>query len=121
MVRSSTRKGSMRNSILFLLVFFLIPHTFLWLYKSPIDLEKGVEVVRSMGYQLDGNSTWSEYADGGYRVIEKDLDGFLRACERIGSDNCGLNVHSDLYAKVMFVFDPPNNPGERILIFCRFR
>ena len=82
-----------------------------------MEFEKGIEVVRSRGYLLDGDSKWPECEDGGFNAIEK---GFLIECERIRTDNEGIAIHTDSDARVMFVFSLTEGSGEPIVFFCRF-
>ena len=120
MINPSFRKIYIRNSVSPLLAIFIASQLFLWLHNVPVELEKGVEVVRSRGYLLDGDSKWPECEDGGFNAIEKGFNGFLMECERIRTDNEGIAIHTDSDARVMFVFSPTEGSGEHIVFFCRF-
>ena len=106
MVNPSIRKIYVRNSASSLLAILIASQLFLWLHIVPVELEKGIEVIRSRGYLLDGDSKWPECEDSGFRAIEKGFNGFLMECERLRTDNEGLTIHTDFDARVMFVFVP---------------
>ena len=120
MISPSSRRMHVRNSVSPLLTIFIVSQLLLWLHIVPVELEKGVEVVRSRGYLLDGDSIWPEYEDGGFRAIEKGFNGFLMECELIRTEDKGLAIHVDSDARVMFVFHPTEGSREHVVFFCRF-
>ena len=120
MIRSPRRKGSIKNSALILLAVLMILQIIMRSFSSPIEFEKGIEIVRSKGYDLDGDSTWQESVPEGYSITEKKWNGFLKMCQQIQTSTGNVVVYTDYTAKVMYVLYRAENPGEPRAYYCQF-
>ena len=88
------------------------------LSQSFISFEKGIEIIRSRGYSINGEMEWDLAYSEDWKVAERGLRSFLDACDRIQSEHGALTVYADFYAKVLFVFDPSLELSGKMLYFC---
>jgi hypothetical protein len=80
---------------------------------------KGIEAVRSRGYQLVGDHSLGEFTIEGAEAVETEFRAFMRICERVKGDREALIVYSDIDARYLFLFDPGES-GSIKIYFCRF-
>ena len=112
------RLKDMRAYYLSLIIAMLGISTYFGLSQSFISLEKGIEIVRSKGYSINGEMEWDLAYMEDWKVCERGLGSFLDACDRIQSEHGSLTVYADFYAKLLFVFDPSSELSGRMLYFC---
>ena len=87
-------------------------------YPVPVPFERGIEIVRSRGYELMGVYGLSQ-VEANLEVSEMHMKGFLLLCEALRSEDETVQVFSDMDAKVLFLVSPDSGEGQ--LIICRFR
>ncbi len=87
-------------------------------YPVPVPFERGIEIVRSRGYKLNGEVSLAQ-AEANLRVSERPMKEFLRLCEGMRSEDGVVWVFSDMDARVLFLVSPGSGEGQ--LIVCRFR
>jgi len=88
-------------------------------YLVQVPFEKGIEIVRSRGYQLVGDHSLGEFTMEGVEAVETEFRAFMRICEREKGDGETLTVYSDVDARSLFLFDPGES-GRVKIYFCRF-
>ena len=101
-----------------LIIVMLGISTYIGLSQSFISFEKGIEIVRSRGYSINGEMEWELAYMEDWKVSERGLGSFLDACDRIQREYGSLTVYADFYAKVLFVFELSPELSGRILFFC---
>jgi hypothetical protein len=87
-------------------------------YPVPVPFERGIEIVRSRGYELMGVYGLSQ-VEANLEVSEMHMRGFLLLCEALRSEGETVRVFSDMDAKVLFLVSRDSEEGQ--LIICRFR
>ena len=112
------RLKDMRVYYFSLIIAMLGISTYFGLSQSFISFEKGIEIVRSRGYSINGEMEWDLAYSEDWKVAERGLRSFLDACDRIQSEHGSLTVYADYYAKVLFVFDPSPELSGKMLYFC---
>ncbi len=121
MVQSLLRRRSRNFSSLYLFTVFLILQLIYGSLNFHVEFEKGIEIIRSRGYLLSGDSRWPECVAGGDKVTEVSLNDFLKICERESAISEHLIVHSDYYEKIIFVYATSSSQNVRHLYYCRLR
>jgi len=101
-----------------LIIAMLGISTYFGLSQSFISFEKGIEIIRSRGYSINGEMEWDLAYSEDWKVAERGLRSFLDACDRIQNEHRSLTVYADFYAKVLFVFDPSPELSGKMLYFC---
>jgi hypothetical protein len=114
------RLKDMRAYYFSLIVAMLGVSTYLGLSQSFVSFEKGIEIVRSKGYTINGEMDWDLTYSEDWKVAERGLRLFLDECSRMQREYGSLTVYVDFYAKVLFVFDPSQEPSGKTLYFCDF-
>ncbi len=112
------RLKDMRVYYFSIIIAMLGISTYFGLSQSYISFEKGIEIVRSRGYSINGEMEWGIAYSEDWKVSERGLRSFLDACDRIQREHGSLTVYADFYAKVLFVFDPSPEPSGKILYYC---
>lgn len=112
------RLKDMRVYYVSLIIAILGLSTYFGLSQSFISFEKGIEIVRSRGYLINGEMEWDLAYSEDWKVAERGLRSFLDACDRIQREHGSLTVYADFYAKVLFVFDPSPELSGKMLYFC---
>lgn len=111
----NTRLKSSYPYITFALLFsFLLFEA----YPLPVPLEIGIEIVKSRGYELNGEVSLTQ-VEANLRVSDRPMKEFLRLCETMLSEDGVVRVFSDMEAKVLFLVSPDSD-GEHLIV-CRFR
>lgn len=87
-------------------------------YPVTVPFERGIEIVRSRGYELTGVDGLS-LVDVNLKVSEMPMREFLLLCEALRSEGEAVRVFSDMDAKVLFLLSPDSKQGQ--LIVCRFK
>ena len=87
-------------------------------YPVPVPFERGIEIVKSRGYELNGDVSLSQI-EVSLKISERPMNEFLRLCEAMRSEEGVVMVFSDMDAKVLFLVSPDSETGQ--LILCRFR
>lgn len=87
-------------------------------YPISVPFERGIEIVRSRGYELTGVDGLS-LVDVNLKVSEMPMREFLLLCEALRSEGEAVRVFSDMDAKVLFLLSPDSKQGQ--LIVCRFK
>lgn len=101
-----------------LIIAMLGVSTYFGLSQSIVTFEKGIEIVRSRGYIVNGEMEWDLiYSDVG-TATERGLHPFLDACSKIQREYGVVTVYADYYNKVLFLFVPTSDPSETELYFC---
>jgi len=90
------------------------------IYPIPAPFERGIEYVRSRGFEIDGDSSLSDHAVGGSRVFERTLQGFVRLCVELREDEGSVVVMCDVDEKVLFLVVPGGDAFATVYL-CRFR
>ena len=114
----SLRLKDMSAYFFSLIIAMLGVSTYFGLSQSFVSFEKGIEIVRSMGYPINGEMDWDLTYSEDWKVTERGLRSFLDACSRIQREHGSLTVYADFYAKVLFVFDPSQELSGKTLYFC---
>jgi hypothetical protein len=112
------RLKDMRAYYFSLIIAMLGVSTYFGLSQSFVSFEKGIEIVRSRGYQINGDLGWDLTYSKDWTVTERGLRSFLDACNRIQREHGSLTVYVDFYSKVLFVFDPSPEPSGKTLYYC---
>jgi len=110
-----TRLKSSYHYITFALLFSLLLFE---AYPAPVPFERGIEIVKSRGYELNAEMSLTQ-AEKNLRVSERPMKEFLRLCEAIRPGDGVVCVFSDMDARVLFLVSPDSEEGQ--LIVCRFR
>jgi hypothetical protein len=79
-------------------------------YPVPVPFERGIEVVRSRGYELNGEVSLSQ-AEVNLKASERPMKEFLLLCETMRSEEWAVRVFCDMDAKVLFLVS--RDPGTR--------
>ena len=87
-------------------------------YPIPVPFERGIEIVKSRGYELNGEVSLTQ-TETNIKVSERPMKEFLQFCEAMRSEDGVVRVFSDMDAKVLFLVSPDSEEG--LLIVCRFR
>jgi hypothetical protein len=87
-------------------------------YPVPVSFERGIEIVRSRGYELTGVNGLSP-VEANLKTSEIPMREFLLLCEALRSEGEAVRVFSDIDTKVLFLVSPDSEEGQ--LIICRFR
>lgn len=87
-------------------------------YPISVPFERGIEIVRSRGYELTGVDGLS-LVDVNLKISEMPMREFLLLCEALRSEGEAVRVFSDMDAKVLFLLSPDSKQGQ--LIVCRFK
>lgn len=87
-------------------------------YPVTVPFERGIEIVRSRGYELTGVDGLS-LVDVNLKISEMPMREFLLLCEALRSEGEAVRVFSDMDAKVLFLLSPDSKQGQ--LIVCRFK
>lgn len=87
-------------------------------YPVPAPFERGIEIVKSRGYELNGEVSLTQ-AEANLKVSERPMKEFLRLCEGMRSEDGAAWVFSDMDARVLFLVSIDSE--EEQLIVCRFR
>jgi hypothetical protein len=114
------RLKDMRVYYFYLIIAMLGISTYYGFSQSFISFEKGIEIVRSRGYLINGEMEWELAYTEDWKVSERGLGSFLDACDRLKREHGSLTVYADFYAKVLFVFDSSPELSGRMLYFCNF-
>ena len=85
--------------------------------RSVIPFEKGIDIVKSRGYPLDGNNRCDLTDIGDLEVTKLRLGSFLTVCERIRGEVGAITVYTDYYARALFIFDY----GQNVMYVCELR
>ena len=109
------KSKSSYSYITFALLFSLL---FFEAYPVSVPFERGIEIVRSRGYELNGEVSWTQ-AEANLKVSERPMKEFLRLCEGMRSEDGVVHVFSDMDARVLFLVSIDSGEGQ--LIVCRFR
>lgn len=112
------RLKDMRVYYFSLIIAMLGISTYFGLSQSFISLDKGIEIVRSRGYSINGEMEWDLANMEDWKAAELGLRPFLDACDRIQGEHGSVTVYADFYAKVLFVFDPSPELSGKMLYFC---
>ena len=117
--------GFIKNSIIqgafpIVAIVFLASILLFGAYPFQMSFEKGIEIVRSMGYELVGDHSLEEKASGGVELIETDFKGFMDACKAVKGEDGALTVYSDVDNRVLFLLEA-NDPDGIKIYFCQFR
>ena len=110
-----TRLKSSYHYVTFALLFSLLLFE---AYPVPVPFERGIEIVKSRGYELNAEMSLTQ-AEKSLRVSERPMKEFLLLCEAIRPGDGGVCVFSDMDAKALFFISPDSEEGQ--LIVCRFR
>lgn len=89
-------------------------------YPFQMPFEKGIEIVRSRGYDLVGDHSLEEKASGGAELIETDFKEFMDACKAMKGNDGALTVYSDVDNRILFLLEA-NDPNGIKIYFCYFR
>ena len=108
------RLKSSYHYITFALLFSLVLFE---AYPVPVPFERGIEIVKSRGYELKGDVSLTHTEEN--KVSERPMKEFLRLCEAMRSEEGVVQVFSDMDAKVLFLVSPDSEEGQ--LSVCRFR
>lgn len=87
------RLKDMRVYYFSLIIAMLGISTYFGLSQSFISFEKGIEIVRSRGYSINGEMEWDLAYSEDWKVAERSLRSFLDACDRIQSEHGSLTVY----------------------------
>ena len=115
------RRGSGNFSSLYLFTVFLILQLIYSSVNIHVEFEKGIEIIRSRGYLLSGDSRWTECVAGGCKVTKVSLNDFLKISERESTVSEPLIVYSDYYEKIIFVYTTSGNQNVLHVYYCRLR
>lgn len=121
MVQSLIRRGSRNFSSLYLFTVFLILQLIYSSVNFHVEFEKGIELIRSRGYLLSGDSRWPECVAGGCKVTEVSLNDFLKICKGESTVSEPLIVHSDYYEKIVFVYTTSGSQNVPHVYYCQLR
>jgi len=110
-----TRLKSSYHYVTFALLFSLLLFE---AYPIPVPFERGIEIVKSRGYELNAEMSLTQ-AEKSLRVSERPMKEFLLLCEAMRSEEGAVRVFSDMDAKALFLISPDSEEGQ--LIVCRFR
>ena len=113
------KSGLLQGAFPYVTAVFAVPLLLFGTYLTQVPFEKGIEIVRSRGYQLVGDHSLDEFAVEGVELVETEFRAFMRSCERVKEDGEILTVFSDFEARSLFLFDS-GEPGIIKIYFCRF-
>ncbi|MGD2200318.1 MAG: hypothetical protein PVJ38_01640 [Candidatus Bathyarchaeota archaeon] len=80
--------------------------------------EKGIEIIRSKGYTLDGDTSLDDFATEG-TLSKESFRGFLSICRSIREQEGSVQIYSDVDAKVLFLV--VSDPDAIWVHYCQFR
>jgi len=121
MVGVSLPKGyDIKDSYPYLTFAVILSFIIFEIYPIPAPFERGIEYVRSRGFEIDGDSSLSEHVVGDSRVYERTLQGFVRLCLELREEEGSVTVFCDVEEMVLFLVFP-NGEGSSSVYFCRFR
>ncbi|HUS77370.1 MAG TPA: hypothetical protein VM050_01720 [Patescibacteria group bacterium] len=89
-----------------IMMISLVTFSFIGLTAEPISLERGVEIMRMSGYEVDRDNSWENTA---MELGEPDKVGFRsfkEACEKVNEETGQVTVHVDRRARVTFIYHP---------------
>jgi hypothetical protein len=117
--------GFLKNSIVqgafpIAAIVFLASILLFGAYTFQMPFEKGIEIVRSMGYELVGDHCLEEKASGGAELIETDCREFMDTCKAVKGNDGSLTVYSDVDNRILFLLET-NGPDGIKIYFCQFR
>jgi hypothetical protein len=113
------KSGLLQGAFPYVTAVFAISLLLFGSYLVQILYEKGIEIVRSRGYQLEGDHSLGEFTIEGAEAVETEFRTFMQICERVKRDGEILTVYSDVDARSLFLFDPGES-GSIKIYFCRF-
>lgn len=85
-----------------------------------MPFEKGIEVVRSRGFELVGDYSLEEKAAGSVELVEVDFKAFMRTCESMKGDAETMTIYSDVDSRVLFLIESGEQVAAKIF-FCKFK
>ena len=101
-------------------IVFLASYLMYEAYPFQMQFEKGIEVVRSRGFELVGDYSLEEKAAGSVELVEVDLKAFMRTCESMKGDAETLTIYSDVDSRVLFLVES-GEQGVVKIFFCTFK
>jgi len=87
-------------------------------YPVSVPFERGIEIVKSRGYELNGDVSLTQ-TEANIKGSQRTMKDFLRLCEAMRSEEGVVRVFSDMDARVLFLVSLDSEEGQ--LIVCRFR
>ena len=113
------KSGLLQGAFPYVTAVFAISLLLFGTYLTQVPFEKGIEIVRSRGYQLVGDHSLDEFAVEGVELVETEFRAFMRTCELVKEDGEILTVFSGVEARSLFLLDS-GEPGIIKIYFCRF-
>ena len=101
-------------------IVFLASYLMYEAYPFQMQLEKGIEVVRSRGFELVGDYSLEEKAAGSVERVEVDFKALMRICESMKGDAETLTIYSDADSRVLFLIES-GEQGVVKIFFCTFK
>ena len=121
MVRVSLPKSyNIKDSYPYLTFAVILSFIIFEIYPIPVPFEKGIEYVRSRGFEINGDTSLAEHAGADSRVFERNLQGFVRLCTELRNEASSVMVFCDADEKVLFLVVPGDGVSSSVY-FCRFR
>jgi len=119
------KAGFLKNGILqgtfpIVTIVFLASYLLYGAYPFQMQFEKGIEVVRSRGFELVGDYSLEEKAAGSVELVEVDFKAFMRTCESMKGDAETLTIYSDVDSRVLFLIES-GEQGVVKIFFCTFK
>jgi len=111
-------KPKLKSSYPYITFALLLSMVLFEAYPVPAPFERGVEIVRSRGYELAGVDSLSQ-VEANLIVSEVSLKEFLLHCEAMRSEKGSVRILCHMDGKVLFLASPDSEEGQ--LILCRFR
>jgi hypothetical protein len=117
--------GFLKNSIIqgdfpIAAIVFLASLLLFGAYPFQMPFEKGIEIVRSRGYELVGDHSLEEKASRSVELIETDFREFMDACKAMEGNDGALTVYSDVDKRILLLLETNDQNGVKIY-FCQFR
>ena len=114
------KNGILQGAFPIVTIVFLASYLLYGAYPFQIQFEKGIEVVRSRGFELVGDYSLEEKAVGSVELVEVDLKAFMRTCESMKGDAETLTIYSDVDSRVLFLVES-GEQGVVKIFFCTFK
>ena len=118
MKTSFVKSGLLQGAFPYVTVAFAISLLLFGTNFVQVPFEKGIEIVRSRGYQLIGDHSINEFTLEGAEAVETEFRAFMRICERVRGDGDPLTVYSDVDARMLFLVES-GALGSIKIYYCR--
>lgn len=107
---------------LIVVVFLAVTVTLFFMLeeKIPVDFERAVEFIDKEVYPINRNLHLVQIQASGIKVTSTSVRAFVQECRRIRADVGAVSIGVDFELRVLFAFDPTQQPLQREFYYLKF-